>query len=101
MRIIVFFDLPTETPEDKREYQSFRKYLIRSGFIMMQESVYFKIVLNLTAADAACENIKKHKPRDGLVQMLLITERQFEKMQTVTGKPDKTVVDSSERLVVL
>ena len=39
MRIIVFFDLPTETLEDKREYRKFRKMLIENGFVMMQESV--------------------------------------------------------------
>ena len=44
MRIIVFFDLPTETNEDKRAYRHFRKALIKDGFIMMQESVYTKLL---------------------------------------------------------
>lgn len=29
MRIIVFFDLPTETAENKRHYREFRKFLIK------------------------------------------------------------------------
>ena len=33
MRILVFFDLPVTTAEDRRVYQSFRKYLIKNGFI--------------------------------------------------------------------
>ena len=31
MRVIVFFDLPTETAEDKKEYRDFRKFLIKKA----------------------------------------------------------------------
>ena len=44
MRMLVFFDLPTETAEDRRNYNRFRKYLIKNGFIMMQESVYSSVI---------------------------------------------------------
>ena len=46
MRLLVFFDLPTITSLDKKEYRQFRKFLIKDGFIMMQESVYSKLALN-------------------------------------------------------
>lgn len=36
MRMIVFFDLPTITTEDRRNYRLFRKMLIKNGFIMLQ-----------------------------------------------------------------
>ena len=39
MRVIVFFDLPTLTSKERREYRRFRKFLINEGFIMMQESM--------------------------------------------------------------
>ena len=39
MRVFVMFDLPTDTALDRREYRVFRKYLMDTGFIMMQESV--------------------------------------------------------------
>ena len=32
MRMIVFFDLPTLTNEDKRNYRKFRKVLIKKWF---------------------------------------------------------------------
>ena len=47
MRVLVLFDLPVETAADRRAYTQFRKFLIRNGFIMMQESVYSKIVQNV------------------------------------------------------
>ena len=46
MRVIVFFDLPTLTTEDKRNYSKFRRFLIKNGFMMLQESVYAKLALN-------------------------------------------------------
>lgn len=101
MRIIVFFDLPTLTAKDRREYTRFRKYLIKSGFLMMQESVYSKLVLNGTAANAMMANIRKEKPESGLVQMMTITEKQFSKIEFVVGESTSEVIDSDERLVVL
>lgn len=46
MRIIVMFDLPTATTEDKREYLHFRTGLIKLGFDMLQYSVYSRITRN-------------------------------------------------------
>ena len=39
MRVFVFFDLPVAGLENRRNYTKFRKFLIKNGFIMMQESV--------------------------------------------------------------
>ena len=55
MRIMVMFDLPVITSEQRREYTKFRKFLIKSGFLMMQESIYCKLALNGTAAKAIIE----------------------------------------------
>lgn len=101
MRTIVFFDLPMTTSENIREYNKFRKFLIKSGFMMMQESVYTKILLNTTAVNAVVENIKKNRPKEGLVQVLTVTEKQFSKMEFVVGEKKSDVLDSDERLVIL
>lgn len=101
MRVIVFFDLPVVTAENRREYTRFRKYLIKSGFVMMQESVYCKMALNQTAVTNIVNSIRKNKPEEGLVQILTITERQFSKMEFVTGEYKSDVLQSDERLVIL
>lgn len=101
MRVIVFFDLPVVTAENRREYARFRKYLIKSGFVMMQESVYCKMALNQTAVTNIVNSIRKNKPEEGLVQILTITERQFSKMEFVTGEYKSDVLQSDERLVIL
>lgn len=101
MRILVMFDLPTLTMSDRRNYTRFRKYLLKNGFLMMQESVYCKLALNTTVANAIIANVKKNKPPDGLVQMLMITEKQYSKMELIVGEVQSTVLDTDERLVVL
>lgn len=101
MRMFIFFDLPVITTENRRNYARFRKFLIKNGFIMMQESVYCKMVINQTAANNVMSNIKSNKPPDGLVQVLNVTEKQFEKMEFITGSFKSDIVDSDERLVIL
>ena len=101
MRIIVFFDLPTEDASDKRNYRNFRKSLIKSGFMMMQESVYCKLVLNSNQAIQITNEVKKIRPEKGLVQILTVTEKQFSKMQMLSGSCKTDVIDSDERLLIL
>lgn len=101
MRVIVFFDLPTESLSDKREYRKFRKFLIKKGFLMLQESVYCKLALNQTVAAAVAATVRANKPSSGLVQMLVVTEKQFAKMEYVVGESESTVLDTDERVVIL
>ena len=101
MRVIVFFDLPVETYVQRRNYTHFRKFLIRSGFIMMQESVYTKLAPTPTVADSIQFMVRRNKPAEGLVQVLTITEKQFNRMEILTGQYQTEVLDDDRRLVVL
>ena len=101
MRVIVFFDLPTETNEDKRNYRKFRKTLITNGFIMLQESVYTKMLITPSGEKTILSIIRNNRPPKGLVQLLTITEKQFAKMHFLTGEYTTDVLDTDERLVIL
>lgn len=101
MRVMVMFDLPTVTAAGRKEYTRFRKYLIKSGFLMMQESVYCKLVPNTSSADALISSIRKNKPKEGLVQAMKITEKQFSRIEYIVGSSNSEVLDSDERIVVL
>ena len=101
VRVIVFFDLPVLTEKNRRDYYEFRKFLLKSGFLMMQESVYCKLAQNGVVSDSIVENIRKNKPPEGLVQVLRITEKQFGKMEYVVGEKKSEVIDSDERLLIL
>lgn len=101
MRVVVLFDLPITTDQGKKEYRQFRKYLVKSGFVMMQESVYTKLVQNDTAADILINSIRNNKPSDGLVQVIKLTEKQFSRIEYIVGESKSEIIDSDERLVIL
>lgn len=66
MRALVFFDLPMVTAEQRREYTKFRKFLLKNGFLMLQESVYCKIALNGSAVKGIVDSVHKNSPPEGL-----------------------------------
>ncbi len=101
MRVLVFFDLPTETAENQRNYRKFRNMLIRNGFLMMQESVYCRMLLTPSAGRAVLDVIRKNRPPAGIVQVMTVTEKQFAGMEYITGTHYSEVIDSDERLVIL
>ena len=101
MRVIVFFDLPVLTESNRREYRTFRKFLIKTGFMMVQESVYCKLAQNSSFAYIVVDNIKKNKPPEGLVQVLRVTEKQYNKMDFIVGEKTGDVLTTTERLVIL
>lgn len=101
MRVVVFFDLPVLTSANRRDYTRFRKKLISEGFIMMQKSVYSKIALNGPAAGAITDNVRKHKPPEGVIQILTITEKQYQNIEYVLGETQTEIVDNQQRLIIL
>ena len=101
MRMLVFFDLPTLTNEDKRNYRQFRKLLIKNGFIMLQESVYCKMMTSPSLENSIKTLIHKNKPPQGVVQTLTVKEKQFVKMDYVVGEYTGDVIDTEERLIIL
>lgn len=101
MRTIVFFDLPNIYAKDKRNYLLFRKFLLNEGFIMMQESVYSKIVLNSQQGDLLIQRIKRNAPKKGLIQLLTITEKQYSRIENIIGESNTKIINSEDRLIIL
>ncbi len=99
MRLLLFFDLPMITSKDVREYNKFHKFLIKNGFIMMQKSVYTKLVINNVTSGAVRQRLKMNLPKDGVVELLEITENQFSKIEYLVGEKSQTVIDSTDRIV--
>ncbi len=102
MRMLVFFDLPVDSALQRKEYRLFRKFLIKDGYLMIQESVYAKLVVNDGAAGAAVMRLRKNRPPEGLVQVLRVTEKQFATMDYITGNREAyDEVDTMEEFLVL
>ncbi len=99
MRLLIFFDLPVETSKDRKEYAKFHKFLIKSGFIMMQKSVYSKLVINNVTSEAVKTKVSDNLPPSGIVEMLEVTENQFSRIEYLVGDKQTLVEESMERLI--
>lgn len=96
--MLVFFDLPTETRKDRRNAALFRKDLIRDGFSMMQFSVYARHC-------SSAENLEVHRrrvitslPPKGNVNILAITDKQFERMEMFFNTREKKKKEIPQQL---
>ncbi len=101
VRTIVFFDLPNVYLKDKKNYIKFRKYLLSEGFIMMQESVYSKIVMNNQQSVLLLERLRKNAPKKGIIQVLTITEKQYSQIEYIIGESNSKIINTEDRLVIL
>ncbi len=101
MRVLVFFDLPTETAEERRAYRLFRKTLITNGIIMMQESVSCRHLKHAGGGMSVSEIIRKNAPVKGIVQLLTVTEKQFASIEYLVGKNQSDVISTDERVVIV
>jgi CRISPR-associated protein Cas2 len=101
MRLMVMFDLPTETSKQRKQYRQFRKKLINEGFIMIQYSVYVRVCTTKSAAEFLEKRIKDFLPDEGIIQSLVLTEKQYSDMHFLRGKMIEEVRNSSKRTVIL
>lgn len=93
MWILVFFDLPTETKKDKKEYALFRKRLCRDGFTMFQFSIYVRHCASMENAEVHIKRVKSFLPEYGKVGILCVTDKQFGNIDLFYGK--KTIPQKS------
>ena len=99
--IPLFATFKNALPKSKKNYIKFRKYLLSEGFIMMQESVYSKIVMNSQQSSLLLDRLRKNAPKKGLIQVLTITERQYSQIEYIIGENKSDIINTEDRLVVL
>ncbi len=90
MQLVVFFDLPVRTKEDRKNYAKFRKALLEDGFAMLQFSVYARYCPSDEIATRHKRYVRDALPPRGAVRMLTVTTRQFEKMENFIGPRQTT-----------
>lgn len=84
--MVVMFDLPTETAEDRRRYAQFRKVLLKDGFMMLQFSVYGRHCPSEENAEVHEKRVVWALPPKGNVRIIKVTEKQYARMKTFYGK---------------
>lgn len=87
MRILVFFDLPVKTKEQRRAATRFRNFLLGDGYYMVQYSVYTRICNGMDAVAVHKNRLYQEVPARGSVRMLVITEKQYSHLEILLGRP--------------
>ena len=85
MWVFVFFDLPTETPKERKIYALFRKNILKDGFQMFQFSIYLRHCASRENADVHIKRVKKILPEKGHIGIMCITDKQFGMMEIFYG----------------
>lgn len=98
MWVMVFFDLPTETKKDRKQYTVFRDRLLTSGFTMFQFSIYLRHCASRENAEVHIKRVKNFLPPKGHVGILCITDKQFEKMELFFGPKEEKIKTPYQQL---
>ncbi|GHV08519.1 hypothetical protein FACS1894217_11100 [Clostridia bacterium] len=85
MRMMVFFDLPVTTPQQRKTATQFRKFLIKDGYFMLQFSVYARICNGTDSVETHRRRLHTNLPKNGSVRCLTITEKQYQAIEILVG----------------
>lgn len=86
MWMIVLFDLPVITKMEKKAALKFRTSLLDRGFKMSQYSVYYRLISGKEALDGYVAEIRKNLPKTGKIDIVSITDKQYEGIISFSGK---------------
>lgn len=85
MRMIVFFDLPVQTKTERRYATTFRNFLLKDGYHMLQFSVYARVCNGNDAVKKHESRLKASLPPNGSIRLLVVTEKQYQSIQILLG----------------
>ena len=83
MWVMTMFDLPVESPLQRKRYAKFRSTLIKWGYDTLQKSIYVKYC----QSDDYCHTIRKMvaqiAPAEGIVNSFSFTDLEFERQDFI------------------
>jgi CRISPR-associated protein Cas2 len=98
MWVLVFFDLPTETANERKIYARFRKDILKDGFQMFQFSIYLRHCASAENADVHIKRVKSILPAKGHVGIMTITDKQFGMMEIFRGREPAEAAEVPQQL---
>ena len=100
MWVMVVFDLPVLTKLERKKANKFRTDLLDEGFTMMQLSVYMRFTAGKEQALALTQRIGRKVPKDGKVDVLFFTDKQYQNIYSFRGKRDGPRPDTPDQLAL-
>ena len=96
--ILIMFDVPVETKEDRKLYTSLMKIIKEEGYTRIQNSLYFKQIRNIKMSTYNIKLFKKVAREGTNIKALVLTYDQFERIQVISG--DKIELDKDKTLII-
>ncbi len=100
MWILVMFDLPTDTRQQRKAATGFRDFLLDEGFERSQFSVYARFVNGKEAFATRVSRIERHLPASGDVQILNFTDRQYRDIVHFSDQGRQKARENPQQLVM-
>ncbi|QIE45192.1 CRISPR-associated endonuclease Cas2 [Pseudohalocynthiibacter aestuariivivens] len=100
MWILVMFDLPTDTRQQRKAAGTFRNFLLDEGFERSQFSVYARFVNGKEAFATRIIRIERHLPDMGDIQILNFTDRQYRDIIHFSDQGRRKARENPKQLVM-
>ena len=98
MWVLIFFDLPTETSEERKIASKFRKEIMQDGFTMFQFSIYLRHCASRENAEVHIKRTKDKLPNKGHIGIMCVTDKQFGMMEIFYGKKEQDLQTPLQQL---
>lgn len=99
--LLVAFDLPTETKEQRVSAARFRNELLKHGYTMLQFSLYVRPCASLARIESSAATVRPCAPKRGKIWMLSITDAQWKRTIIIEHCLPVTPAEQPEQMVFL
>lgn len=98
--LVVMFDLPTDTAEERRKASRFRNDLLDGGYLMLQYSVYARCAVTLEKKNALVNQLQTISPDTGNIHCLFITDAQWGDATIICAAPrdSKKIIEKDTQI---
>ena len=100
MWMMVLFDLPVVEKKERKDATDFRKFLLDCGFSMIQFSIYIKVLSSSDACEKYYRLVEDHLPNKGKVDILTITDKQYENIRSFASSTRNQRKNESKQLLM-
>ncbi|MBT8915896.1 CRISPR-associated endonuclease Cas2 [Lactobacillus delbrueckii subsp. bulgaricus] len=101
MVLLLSFDLPRNTKEERKKAAEYRKRLVELGFDMKQSSLYEREVESDTTKDHLIGILKKEIPDDGMITLYLLPDEVNNKQINILGSDAPMKAVSVPKVIVV
>lgn len=97
MWMTVMFDLPVVEKAEQKAATQFRNALLDMGFEMAQFSVYMRFCTSQAQVDTYAKRVEAMLPDGGKVNILTMTDKQYERIVTFRGRVQQDTEKSPDQ----